>query len=383
MPIPSEILKTEEDIQEIRVQDMILPYKLKDRILFSPGVHNQSIYTGDVIVDSFYNTQWNDRTLSIYLDHKDEFTTDPDTGRKTKHVGAEVSDYAGYVKNLRCDKGHIKGDLHFTDLNTALKVKLGAHFGISPRGDSYMIGNKVKKMLIENWSIVVNPAIKTTYLNFAMCEKTEEEIFTQKIEENNDKENTIKNKSKEPRPITDQKIQIDGSIKKQEEKTMTDETVNKEGNENTSKNEADKIITLGEKVNKLETTMTKVANMMEEELACKKKKLEEETKEKQTIQAQKEEENRKIQEIEAKKQETKEKEMAEKQLKEEIETAKMKEIEELKTQIKLLREAIDKPEIESIKDKGIRGAPFIESDTMSLGDMDEGMLEYLKKEIVI
>lgn len=152
--------------KEISLKDIKLPYVLKNRIVFSPGMHNSLVYTPEAIKRGFYNTQWNHRTKSLYHAHKDEFTYNPATGEKDLHVGAEVDDYAGTIENLRYeDGGIIRGDIYVWDLSTAIKLMSGAKFGISPRGKALREGNVVKDLIIENWAITVNPAIKTTYLN--------------------------------------------------------------------------------------------------------------------------------------------------------------------------------------------------------------------------
>ncbi len=154
--------------KSVSVKDISLPYILKGCTLFSPGRHNGILYTENVIKKGFSNTQWNERTSSLYHAHKDEFAFNPNTGKRDLHVGAEIDDYAGYVTNLKyLDGGVIKGDLNITDLNTAIKVMLGAKVGVSPRGTGYHSekGDRIEDMIIENWSLTVNPAIKTTYVN--------------------------------------------------------------------------------------------------------------------------------------------------------------------------------------------------------------------------
>ena len=190
--------------KEISLKDIKLPYVLKNRIIFSPGTHNNLIYTPEAIKRGFYNTQWNHRTKSLYHAHKDEFTYNPATGEKDLHVGAEVDDYAGTVENLRYeDDGIIRGDIYVWDLNTAIKLMSGAKFGISPRGKALREGNVVKDLIIENWAITVNPAIKTTYLNsedlsqfnyaYAMSELDSEKEFEKYREVKNMDEKDLEN----------------------------------------------------------------------------------------------------------------------------------------------------------------------------------------------
>ena len=156
--------------EKVKPSEVELPYVVKDVILFSPGRHNNAVYTEEAIKRAFYNTQWTPRTLSLYHGHKDEFAVNPLTGEKDLWVGAEIDDWCGYVKNIRLEKGGIiKGDLEVWDLNTAIKLMGGAHVGISPRGRAkYEPGtNVVTDMIIENWALTVNPANKATYFNSA------------------------------------------------------------------------------------------------------------------------------------------------------------------------------------------------------------------------
>jgi len=156
--------------EKVKPSEVELPYVVKDVILFSPGKHNNAVYTEEAIKRAFYNTQWTPRTLSLYHGHKDEFAVNPLTGEKDLWVGAEIDDWCGYVKNIRLEKGGIiKGDLEIWDLNTAIKLMGGAHVGISPRGRAkYEPGtNVVTDMIIENWALTVNPANKATYFNSA------------------------------------------------------------------------------------------------------------------------------------------------------------------------------------------------------------------------
>ena len=183
MEVTSDLELVQDDFEltekSISVKDVTLPYVLKDKIIFSPGNHNNMVYTENVIKKGFYNTQWNDRTLSLYHAHKDEFIHDPKTNRD-KHVGAEVDDLAGYVSNINyLNGGVIKGDINITDLNTAIKLMLGARIGVSPRGihpRNQPGDNILKDMIVQNWALTVNPAQKTTFLSevevsaFAMSE---------------------------------------------------------------------------------------------------------------------------------------------------------------------------------------------------------------------
>lgn len=215
--------------QKISVKDMELPVVYRDATLFSPGVHNGLVYTPEAIKKAFEKTPWNNYTLSLYLDHRDNYIYNPVTGQRDKPVDAEVRYYAGYVDNLKLeDGGVIRGDVYITDLETALKLKLGAKFGISPAGKAYTRGKEVKDMVIQNWALVVNPAQKTTFLNaedfgyyaFAMHEESIE---------NNNKEESKMDEPKEPKDESTE-------LKTEDVKTETNSETNTE-NTKTEKEE--------------------------------------------------------------------------------------------------------------------------------------------------
>lgn len=165
LPEETEKLSKSPGVKGLTVKDVELPYVFKDKIIFSPGMHNRFTYSDKAILSGYRNTQWNERTLAVYHAHKDEFIQDPRTGVE-KAVAAEIDDYAGFISNIRyCNGGIIRGDVNITDLSTAIKMQLGARVGISPRGKNQHRNFMVENMVVENWAVTVNPAQKTTFLN--------------------------------------------------------------------------------------------------------------------------------------------------------------------------------------------------------------------------
>jgi outer membrane murein-binding lipoprotein Lpp len=150
-----------QDINNIK-----LPYIIRDAVLFSPGEHNNLRYTEHSIEYAYQNTDWNPKTLALYLDHEDNYTFDK-TGKKTIERGGSVRNWVGDVKNLSFRNNTIRGDLYIVDRDTATKFAYGATFGISPRGKAMLQGgqNLTDKALVENFAIVINPAQKTAYIN--------------------------------------------------------------------------------------------------------------------------------------------------------------------------------------------------------------------------
>ena len=245
--------------------DVKLPYVLRNHVIFSPGIHNDVEYTSQVIREAFHNTTWNKRSRSLYLDHKDEFTFDPITGKRTKHIGANVPDWCGEVDNLKLnDNGEIVGDIILVDKPTAMKIEYGARFGVSPRGSGEPdgTGKRVKSLNIDNWSIVINPAIKTTFFNM--------EIVPPKIKltnkNNMEAKNTMKKDVKE--------LQDEGKDEDKPKDTPEDKPEDKGGEESSE------LKSLTEKVNSLTENIKELKKEKDEEELAKKKEEEEELKKK-------------------------------------------------------------------------------------------------------
>ena len=256
-----EDLDSEEFMDELQKKDINkikLPYTIKHHPIFSPGIHNNYYYSKKVIEDAYHNTNWNKHTLSIYLDHRDNLLVNPITGQKEKKAyGADVRDWVGMVKNLEYKDGTIYGDLDIVDLELARKIMYGAHFGVSPSGDGEHQNNKVTGLRINNWSVVVNPAIKTTYFNFAMhkakegekmseheeIESSEGELdvaaqlkaMTEKYNALASEIEELKKKKEEYPEVKEAKEEKDKEKKKEEEEKKKDKYPEEERSENSDK----------------------------------------------------------------------------------------------------------------------------------------------------
>ena len=138
--------KLSEDFMGVKI-----PYIIKNATLISPGTWNNVFYTGDVISDAHKKTDWKNKTIrNLYLDHQDDRT----------------SEWVGHVINPRFSNGIEYGDLEIFDPITAVKLAKGKpKFGISPRVRGIAEDGVMKKFLFENFSFVINPACKTTYIN--------------------------------------------------------------------------------------------------------------------------------------------------------------------------------------------------------------------------
>ena len=153
-----------------------LPYILRDVTLFVPGTHNGVPYSRDDVNRAFSATNWSDhRITALYLDHSDDWGTDPRTGRKTVQKGADVRDYVGQVINVHMEDGRIVGDMEVVDEPTAIKLAYGkAKFGVSPAGQwRYMQNGTGKEFMFRNFAVVVNPAQKEAYIHHAAMSSLE------------------------------------------------------------------------------------------------------------------------------------------------------------------------------------------------------------------
>jgi len=156
--IPNEVVLRHPLVQELtdalemgvgtKIQ---IPYIIKNRKLMSEGKWNDYFYPANAIRKAYENTDWSDkRVVALYLNHSDN----------------DAGAWVGEIRNPRMKGSDLYGDLVIYDPNLAIKLAYGKpKFGISPkvRGDA---NNRViEDFVYENFSIVVNPAVKTTYLN--------------------------------------------------------------------------------------------------------------------------------------------------------------------------------------------------------------------------
>ena len=117
--------------------------------LMSAGKANGINYSPEVIKQAFDATVWDRKTTSIFLDHRPY----------------EASTWIGEVKNLHLDGDDLRGDVYIYDVNTINKLEAGAKFGISPELEGREENGEMKEMKFLNFSVVFEPAVKTTYLN--------------------------------------------------------------------------------------------------------------------------------------------------------------------------------------------------------------------------
>lgn len=119
----------------------------------SEGIWNDVYYSSSEIQNAVNSTNWKERERSnLFLDHKD----------------LQASEWIGEVKNYRFEDDTLYGDLHIYDPIWAPKLKYGKpKLGISPkvRGEFDEKHKLMSGFMFENFSIVVNPAVKTAFIN--------------------------------------------------------------------------------------------------------------------------------------------------------------------------------------------------------------------------
>lgn len=154
----------EPDIEKLVVGgEEMRAYVFRDKILMSPGIWNGWYYSPEEIQKAYNSTDWtNASNLALFADHKDK----------------DTSAWIGYVRNPRMVGEHQMGDLVFCDKDYAKKLMLGAKFGISPKLSGVGMDGAVKNSSYKNFSVVVDPACKTTFLNEEENKETETPIET-------------------------------------------------------------------------------------------------------------------------------------------------------------------------------------------------------------
>ena len=156
--VPNELILSHPLVQELtdtlemKVDAKVpIPYVIKNRKLMSEGRWNDFYYPAAAIKKAYYNTDWSDkRVIALYLNHSD----------------SDVASWVGEIQNPKQSGSDLYGDLVIYDPNLAIKLAYGKpKFGISPKVRGDADGKTIREFVYENFSIVVNPAVKTTYLN--------------------------------------------------------------------------------------------------------------------------------------------------------------------------------------------------------------------------
>lgn len=150
-----EIIPQNFEIPKFSPDEIKLPFIIKDKVLLAPGTWNDNYYDSDSIKKAFENTDWsNKENRHLYWDHEDKVT----------------KEWIGFLENPRFDNGKLMGDLALWDKDAAIKVGIaGMKCGVSPKVHG-MEDPETKAMsdyTFENFSLVLNPACKISYINLA------------------------------------------------------------------------------------------------------------------------------------------------------------------------------------------------------------------------
>jgi hypothetical protein len=187
-PVVQELLdKLDSKENSIDLEkDVKLPYVIKGKTLMSPGVWNNLYYTPEEIQSAYNQTAWDKKeNRALFLDH-----LDGNNGR----MGSLT--WVGEIKNPRMDGDTLKGDLIVVDKPTAIKLAYGAKMGISPRVGGVSNNGRMTSFRYENFSVVINPAIKTAYINNSQEEAKPD--FNVTVSENKIDNLEVNNMSDEP-----------------------------------------------------------------------------------------------------------------------------------------------------------------------------------------
>ncbi len=158
--IPDSVIMETPLVQELsealEVSKFKLPLVIKNKVLMSEGRWNGKYYSTEAIRKAWKQTDWSNRNVrDLYLDHSDQFAEG-------------VTEWVGEVDNVRMVGDKLVGDLIVHDFPTAVKLQSGKpKVGISPKIHGLCDNWKGEfvDFVFDNFSIVINPAIKTAYIN--------------------------------------------------------------------------------------------------------------------------------------------------------------------------------------------------------------------------
>jgi len=152
-----------DDLENIKI-----PYIIKDKTLMSPGVWNNYFYSSEEINKAFLGTPWDNKEIrSLFLDHADKSSRE----------------WIGEIQNPRLQGDTLIGDLVVVDKPTAQKLAYGAKMGISPKVHGSEDNSKMIDFRFDNFSVVINPAVKTAYINNALIDEVGTQLNINKPEE--------------------------------------------------------------------------------------------------------------------------------------------------------------------------------------------------------
>jgi len=180
-------------VKQLDLEESVkIPYLIESKILMSPGIWNNYYYSEEQIKSAFTNTDWDNKEIrSLFLDHED----------------LRSSEWIGEVVNVRLDGNNLIGDLVIVDKPTAMKLAYGAKMGISPKVHGKEEGGRMLNFLFDNMSVVINPAVKTAYINNQEQTSEVNKMTEEKIENAQVPEVPEEKKDTYPAPEMEEKVE--------------------------------------------------------------------------------------------------------------------------------------------------------------------------------
>ena len=132
------------------LSDIEMPFRVENVTMMSPGTWNGKDYRPEEIRQAYNRTNWEDPDVkSLFNEHDDH----------------DSRDWIGEIKNPRMDGDELVADMDIVTADEARKVAYGARFGISPKVSGRDRADVMQDFGYDNFSLVLDPAVKTTYLN--------------------------------------------------------------------------------------------------------------------------------------------------------------------------------------------------------------------------
>jgi len=150
VPTQHQLSEQELNSRDRDLTDIDLPFTVENVTLMSPGTWNGKQYRLDEIRSAYERTDWDDVDVrALFNEHDDH----------------DSRDWIGEVRNVRMDGEELVADMDVVTADEARKLAYGARFGISPKVSGLDRADVMHDFSYDNFSLVLDPAVKTTYLN--------------------------------------------------------------------------------------------------------------------------------------------------------------------------------------------------------------------------
>jgi len=154
----------QQDTQSL--SDIDLPFTVENVTMMSPGTWNNKEYRAPEIKEAYNRTNWNDPdVVSLFNEHDDE----------------DSRDWIGEIKNPRMQGDELVADVDVVTAEEARKLAYGARFGISPKVTGRDRNDVMRSFGYDNFSLVLDPAVKTTYINSEQKTNDEDNTHEQDV----------------------------------------------------------------------------------------------------------------------------------------------------------------------------------------------------------